>query len=71
MTKSLSDTHYLDVFFFEGSQVKEHRTSYHPEKEAHEMFLRGKNKYKGTDKKLLMVLRTIEHELIKSEKINL
>lgn len=70
-TRSLSEnTHYIDVFFFQGSTVEKHQIQYYPEKEALSMFQRVVNKYKETKERILICLRAINHDLIKVELLN-
>lgn len=65
-----SDTHYIDAFFFKGSTVIEHKLYYYLEKEAFQMYQRILNKYVGTENKVLVTLRKVNHELIKSDLVS-
>ena len=68
--KNESDTHYVSAFFFDKhDQVAKHTLRYYKEVEAHTMFQRIVNKYKVGQEKVLVALRKVSHELIKSEKL--
>lgn len=66
-----SDTHYIDAFFIEKGIVVDHKLNYYLEKEAHIMFKRIVNKYNGSDKSVLVVLRKANHKLVKSDWLKL
>jgi hypothetical protein len=70
MTCLSERTHYLDVFFFKGSDVVNHQMHHYQEKEAAQMYQRGINKYKGQTERILICLRDNEHQLLKSELLN-
>ena len=61
-------SHYINVFFFDKHGVCKSKVHYYDEPEALKMFQRVINKYKGK-KEALVCMRTMKHELIKSEKI--
>lgn len=66
-----NQTHYLDVFFFTGSEVSGHHLVYYEtEEDALKMFQRGVNKYKGTNIAVLIGLRDKDHVLLKCERLN-
>lgn len=62
-----SDTHYVDAFFFERNTVVEHKIQFYLENEALKMYQRILNKYSGKNKSVLVVMRKVTHELVKSE----
>lgn len=64
------NTHYVNVFFFNGSQVVKQQIEQYKEKEATQMYQRVINKYKDTKERVLVCLRDKDDQLVKSQLIN-
>lgn len=65
--KFLSETHYVEVVYLKGGLPILRKFQGYTEAEASIMYMRTINKFTSEKTKALVCLRTMEHDLIKSE----